>query len=377
MLEPPKPLGADEGFDEFFEEAVKLVCKYDRASAPLLQRRLSIGYARAARLIDQLEKVGVVGPQDGSLPRLVLINSFEEFLKSQGKSTTSSEKADEDPFSVSKNYRVPTDIKLSKDEKPEWGPQFADVYKSNLKDKEVPYPVAVGYDEKENIVVESLIDIGNLIVVGNPLSRKEVFVDSVLLAFLFRYTPSELRLILVDEAHYLDLYNGMPHLLSPVITEHDKSISALRWTMYEMKRRMKAFSEAGVRDIKAYNKLSGLQALPHILLVMFPAWYDDETASFLTVLADTGPRTGIHNILVANQMDKMNFPKEVKANVPARLVLKVTSAGESRSAEVKGGESLQPGEAIYKSNGGQITTVKTVFTPDVNVKEVVTAIMTE
>src|SRR5688572_327399 len=110
MLTPPTP-GLDGDLDELFNNAVEVVVNYDRASASLLQRRLDVGYARAARLIDQLETAGVIGPAEGSKSREVFIHSPEELFGEKGQQSS---RKQEDPFEVPTNYRVPSDIKLSK-----------------------------------------------------------------------------------------------------------------------------------------------------------------------------------------------------------------------------------------------------------------------
>jgi S-DNA-T family DNA segregation ATPase FtsK/SpoIIIE len=98
---------ADGELDELFGDAVKIIIQYDRASTPLLQRRLSVGYARAARIMDQLEAAGVVSQADGSKPREVLIQSYEEFLEKEGKPPQVRAK---DELDFPANYKVPTSV---------------------------------------------------------------------------------------------------------------------------------------------------------------------------------------------------------------------------------------------------------------------------
>src|SRR5688572_11019428 len=111
MLQSPIAGISSEEIDDNFKQAVEVIVHYDRASAGLLQRRLSIGYARAARLIDQLEAAGVLAPMDGSKPREVLIHSAEEVL---GNSKKQSNQHEDDPFEAPKNYKIPSDVQLSK-----------------------------------------------------------------------------------------------------------------------------------------------------------------------------------------------------------------------------------------------------------------------
>src|SRR5688572_16179315 len=114
--------------DDLFEKAVELVVSHERTSSAFLQRRLSIGYARAARIIDQLEEAGVVAPSDGLHARKVLINSYEEFLKNRKKPGQSEiEGIEEKSF---EDYKIPTNTKLTRYESPYWGKNFSDVIDS-------------------------------------------------------------------------------------------------------------------------------------------------------------------------------------------------------------------------------------------------------
>ena len=373
MLRPPAISipGLDEETDELFKNAVEVVVQYDRSSASLLQRRLDIGYARAARLIDQLEAAGVVGPAEGSLPREVLIRSVDDVLGAkQGKAQ------DEEWIpQIPPNYKVPSGLKLSKADSIPWGTSFSDVInRTEFKESKTEFPLHLGFDDDGKLKTESLFTVNNLIIAGNNLSQKENLVDTVLLTYLLRYGPSELKLILIDPTRYLDLYNGIPHLLSPVINDHGKTVSALRWAGYELDRRQKQFSEAGVRDLKAYNQKMGFTAVPSILIVAFCEFFDVETEDSWIRLTAHSERTGIHSIIIVDRTTGASLPSTIKSNIPARAVFRLTSASESRAIEVSGAEKLQPGEAIYKPNFGNTANLKAIFTPEIDVKEVVEAV---
>jgi DNA segregation ATPase FtsK/SpoIIIE, S-DNA-T family len=353
---------------------VEVIVHYDRASAGLLQRRLSIGYARAARLIDQLEAAGVLAPMDGSKPREVLIHSAEEVLDNSKKQSNQHE---DDPFEAPKNYKTPSDVPLSKGKNIPWGKHFSDVFGTkDLKDSKIKFPLPLGFDDKGNLRMESLLEVNNLIIAGNTLSQKENLVDTFLLNFILRYAPTQLRFILSDPTHYLDLYNGTPHLLSPVISTHDKIISALKWSQYEMERRLKHFSEAGVRDIRGWSATRGSEELPHILIISFVDFFGVETEDAMIRLTAQGARTGIHSMIVVDRTDRTSLPGLIKTNIPARAVFRLTSTGESRAIDAPGGEKLEPGELIYKPNYGNAVKLKAIFTPEANVKEVVEAAKT-
>lgn len=372
MLRPPLKLDLGEETEELFRKAVEVTVEYERSSPSLLQRKLSIGYARAARLLDQLEAAGVVGPADGSKPREVLIHSFEEVFSGKDKLPKHKE---EDVFAIPAKYKIPGDLKLSRGENIPWGKPFSEVINTKeLNDTDNKFLFPVGFDGKEKLYTESLLNLGNLVVAGNPLSKKENFVDTVLLTYLLRYSPVSLRLILNDQTHYLDLYNGVPHLLSPVINEFDKEISALRWAMAEMDKRLKLFSQAGIRDITSFNEQSGFEAMPRILIVTFLSLPSIENTDALISLSGMGVRAGIHNIVVVDRTEGKSLPNSIKSNIPARIAFRLSSAGESNSISISGAEKLEPGEIICKPNYGSTEKLNVVFTPDVNVKEVVEAV---
>jgi DNA segregation ATPase FtsK/SpoIIIE, S-DNA-T family len=370
MLQSPIAGISSEETDDNFKQAVEVIVQYDRASASLLQRRLSIGYARAARLIDQLESAGVIAPAEGSAPRAVLIKSADEIL---GDNWVKPEKKDEWTPEPPKNYKVPSGVKLSRADDTPWGIQFADAF-NDFKDSKIEFPIPIGFNDEGKLKLENLLDVNNLIIAGNTLSQKENFVDTILLTYLLRYDPSKLKIILIDPTRYLDLYNSIPHLLSPVINGYDKTISALKWAQAEMDRRLKQFSEAGIRDLGAYNEKSGFEGIPHILIVSFFDYFDVEREDAIIRLTAQGARTGIHNIIVVDRTSGASLPSMIKSNIPTRAVFKLTSAGESKAIGVKGAENLQQGELLYKPNFGDEVKLKAIFTPERNVKEIVEVI---
>jgi DNA segregation ATPase FtsK/SpoIIIE-like protein len=364
--------GMSDDLDELFKNAVEIVVQYDRVNASILQRRLSIGYARSARIIDQLETAGVVGPMDGSKPREVLIRSAEELF---GKEGSLSQSKQENVFEVPANYKVPTDVTLSRAEKSLWGKQLSEVVGAgDFKNVETQYPILLGFDENSEINVSSLPEVNNLVVVGNPVSKKENWIDTVLVTLLLKHSPKDLRFVLIDEGHYLDFYNGIPHLFDPVITDFEKSRSAYRWALHEMNRRMTIFNQSGVRSIDTYKQLSDHEPMSRILIVAYLRYSDLETTFSLARLAAGGARAGIHLCIITNRMNDQNLSPDIKANIPSRAVFTVTTAQESKFAGVKGADNLSEGEMLYKQGNAEPKKLTTIYTPEVNVKEVVEAV---
>jgi DNA segregation ATPase FtsK/SpoIIIE, S-DNA-T family len=196
--------------------------------------------------------------------------------------------------------------------------------------------VALGLDVSGNPIAVDISKMPHVLVAGTTGSGKSVMINSFISSLLFRASPQEVRLILIDPKRVeLTAYNGIPHLLTPVIVESDKILSALKWAMGEMDKRYKIFAERGVRNIDSYNELSGFQALPYIVifideladLMMFaPVEVEDAIAR----LAQMARATGIH-LVIATQRPSVNvITGLIKANIPCRIAFSVSSMIDSR-----------------------------------------------
>ncbi len=196
--------------------------------------------------------------------------------------------------------------------------------------------VALGLDVSGNPIAVDLAKMPHVLVAGTTGSGKSVLINSFISSLLFRASPQEVRLILIDPKRVeFTGYNGIPHLLTPVIVESDKILSALKWAMGEMDKRYKIFAERSVRNIDSYNELSGFQALPYIVifideladLMMFaPVEVEDAIAR----LAQMARATGIH-LVIATQRPSVNvITGLIKANVPCRIAFSVSSMIDSR-----------------------------------------------
>ncbi len=196
--------------------------------------------------------------------------------------------------------------------------------------------VSLGLDVSGNPVVADIAKMPHVLVAGTTGSGKSVLINAFISSLLFRASPQEVRLILIDPKRVeFTGYNGIPHLLTPVIVEPEKILSALKWAMHEMDKRYKLFAERGVRNIDAYNELSGFQALPYIVifideladLMMFaPVEVEDAIAR----LAQMARATGIH-LVIATQRPSVNvITGLIKANIPCRIAFSVSSMIDSR-----------------------------------------------
>lgn len=207
--------------------------------------------------------------------------------------------------------------------------QFAKI-KSNLR-------IVLGRDVSGNARIADLAEMPHLLVAGATGSGKSVGINTFLLSLIYQNSPNDLRLILVDPKRVeLVPYNGIPHLLTPVINDPEKTISALKWAVSEMTRRYIELSKAKVRNIREFNDKKPPEKMPYILIVI------DELADLMMVaqkevegaimrLAQMARAVGIHLILATQRPSVNVITGVIKANIPTRLSFAVTSGVDSKT----------------------------------------------
>lgn len=208
-------------------------------------------------------------------------------------------------------------------------PEWADI--------KSPLGFAIGKDISGTAVVGDLEKMPHLLVAGQTGSGKSVMINDILTSLLYRNSPADLKLILVDPKRVeLKPYDDIPHLLTPVITEPEKCISALKWTVAEMERRYKALSEAHRRNIVEYNNLKKEEGMPYIVIVideladlMMMAARDVE--SLIVRIAQKARAVGIHLVLATQRPSVDVITGLIKANVPARIAFTTASQVDSRT----------------------------------------------
>ena len=210
-----------------------------------------------------------------------------------------------------------------------------------------PLTMALGKDIAGTAQVADLCKMPHLLIAGSTGSGKSVCVNSIIISFLFRSSPEDVKLILIDpKVVELAEYNGIPHLLMPVVTEPRKAAGALGASVAEMERRYKLFAENNVRDIKSYNKLAAsspvLEHLPYIAIVI------DELADLMMVagkevedyicrIAQKARAAGIHLIIATQRPSVDVITGLIKANIPSRIAFAVSSQIDSRTILDSGG----------------------------------------
>lgn len=214
---------------------------------------------------------------------------------------------------------------------------FKDVLQSDqMRGLKSKLGIGLGKDVAGMPRVYDIAKMPHLLVAGATGSGKSVFLHSIMFSMLYRASPQEVKFILIDPKRVeLVNYNGIPHLISPVITDMEKAPSAFRWASNEMARRYKLFEAARARNIEAYNEKSGFQALPYVVIIV------DELADIMTVdpasversiirLSQLSRATGIHMILTVQRPSTDILTGVIKANIPCRVAFNVTSQVDSR-----------------------------------------------
>ena len=255
-------------------------------------------------------------------------------------------------------------------------PQFAKA-KSKLS-------FAVGKDIGGNCVVGDIARMPHMLIAGTTGSGKSVCMNSIIISLLYKATPEEVKLIMVDPKMVeLGIYNGIPHLLIPVVTDPKKAAGALQWAVTEMMRRYRMMSDAGVRNLEEYNKLAATSddydKMPQIVAVI------DELADLMLVaakeveesicrVAQMGRAAGIHLIVATQRPSSDVITGLMKANIPSRIAFAVASAVDSRIIlDTLGAEKLiGRGDMLYAPLGqGRPRRIQSCFITDEEVQAVV------
>ncbi len=226
-----------------------------------------------------------------------------------------------------------------------------------------PLSIALGKDIAGNVAVGDIASMPHLLIAGTTGSGKSVCVNSMIISMVYKSSPKDVRFILIDpKVVELGIYNGIPHLLIPVVTDPKKAAGALNWAVTEMLKRYKLFAENAVRDIKGYNRLAEgsdtLEHMPHIVIII------DELADLMMAapnevedaicrLAQMARAAGMHLIIATQRPSVDVVTGLIKANVPSRIALSVSSQVDSRTILDSGGAEklLGRGDMLYYPMG--------------------------
>jgi S-DNA-T family DNA segregation ATPase FtsK/SpoIIIE len=243
---------------------------------------------------------------------------------------------------------------------------------------------ALGRDIGGNNVIGDIARLPHALIAGTTGSGKSVCTNSLIISLLYKSTPDEVRFIMVDPKMVeLAPYNGIPHLLIPVVTDPKKAAGALQWAVFEMMKRYKAFSECGVKKLEEYNKLAktteGMETLPSVVVVI------DELADLMLVaakeveesicrVAQMGRAAGMHLVIATQRPSSDVITGLMKANIPSRVAFAVASSLESRIIlDQTGAEKLVgKGDMLYAPLGaGKPQRVQGCFISPEEIEQVV------
>lgn len=218
---------------------------------------------------------------------------------------------------------------------------------SDFKDARGGIPVGLGKDIAGKPVITDLAKMPHLLVAGTTGSGKSVCVNTLISSILFSRKPEEVKLLLIDPKMVeLSIYNGIPHLMAPVVTDMKKAAAVLRWAVREMEARYKAFAASGKRDIKSYNEAHPKAAMPLIVLIIdeladLMITAPDDIEESISRLAQMARAAGIHMVLATQRPSVNVITGSIKANVPSRISFAVGSQIDSRTIlDMAGAEKL-------------------------------------
>ncbi len=242
---------------------------------------------------------------------------------------------------------------------------------------------AVGKDIGGSCIVGNIAKLPHMLIAGTTGSGKSVCMNSIIISLLYKASPEDVKLIMVDPKMVeLGIYNGIPHLLIPVVTDPKKAAGSLQWAVTEMMRRYKAMSDAGVRDLESYNGIVETEGegtkLPQVVVII------DELADLMLVaakeveesicrIAQMGRAAGIHLVIATQRPSADVITGLMKANIPSRIAFSVASAMESRIIlDTQGAEKLVgKGDMLYAPIGtGKPVRVQGCFVSDSEVEAV-------
>jgi S-DNA-T family DNA segregation ATPase FtsK/SpoIIIE len=243
--------------------------------------------------------------------------------------------------------------------------------------KDIKLPIALGKNISGIPVVGDLASMPHLLIAGTTGSGKSVCINTIILSLIYRHTPDKCKFILIDPKMLeLSTYEGIPHLLCPVITEAKKAASVLGWVVKEMENRYKLMTKEGVRNIDGYNAKHTL-AMPYIVVVVdemsdLMLVAGKEIENYIQKLSQMARAAGIHIIMATQRPSVDVITGTIKANFPTRISFQVTSKIDSRTilGEQGAEQLLGKGDMLYMSSANRIVRIHAPFVSDSEIEKV-------
>ena len=247
----------------------------------------------------------------------------------------------------------------------------------NFKKKELKLPIALGKNISGIPIIGDLTSMPHLLIAGTTGSGKSVCINTIILSLLFRHAPDKCKFILIDPKMLeLSTYEGVPHLLCPVITEAKKAASVLGWVVKEMESRYRLMTKEGVRNIDGYNGKHKL-SMPYIVVVVdemsdLMLVAGKEIENYIQKLSQMARAAGIHIIMATQRPSVDVITGTIKANFPTRISFQVTSKIDSRTilGEQGAEQLLGKGDMLYMSSANKIVRIHAPFVSDNEIEKI-------
>ncbi len=248
---------------------------------------------------------------------------------------------------------------------------------TDFKKKEIKLPIALGKSISGRPIVGDLFSMPHLLIAGTTGSGKSVCINTIILSLLYRHTPDKCKFILIDPKMLeLSTYEGIPHLLCPVITEAKKAASVLGWVVKEMESRYRLMTKEGVRNIDGYNAKHKLP-MPYIVVVVdemsdLMLVAGKEIENYIQKLSQMARAAGIHIIMATQRPSVDVITGTIKANFPTRISFQVTSKIDSRTilGEQGAEQLLGKGDMLYMSSANRIVRIHAPFVSDNEIEKI-------
>src|SRR5210317_2191649 len=249
--------------------------------------------------------------------------------------------------------------------------------KADFKKREIKLPIALGKNISGTPIVGDLASMPHLLIAGTTGSGKSVCINTIILSLLYRHTPDKCKFILIDPKMLeLSTYEGIPHLLCPVITEAKKAASVLGWVVKEMESRYRLMTKEGVRNIDGYNAKHKLP-MPYIVVVVdemsdLMLVAGKEIENYIQKLSQMARAAGIHIIMATQRPSVDVITGTIKANFPTRISFQVTSKIDSRTilGEQGAEQLLGKGDMLYMSSANKILRIHAPFVSDNEIEKI-------
>jgi S-DNA-T family DNA segregation ATPase FtsK/SpoIIIE len=247
----------------------------------------------------------------------------------------------------------------------------------DFKKREIKLPIALGKNISGKPIVGDLASMPHLLIAGTTGSGKSVCINTIILSLLYRHTPDKCKFILIDPKMLeLSTYEGIPHLLCPVITEAKKAASVLGWVVKEMENRYRLMTKEGVRNIDGYNNKHKLP-MPYIVVVVdemsdLMLVAGKEIENYIQKLSQMARAAGIHIIMATQRPSVDVITGTIKANFPTRISFQVTSKIDSRTilGEQGAEQLLGKGDMLYMSSANRIVRIHAPFVSDNEIERI-------